>query len=500
MGKKYIISVDQGTTSSRAIIYNYQGEVVSTAQREFTQIYPQSGWVEHDAEEIWQSVVRVIEESLERGDIEPKELAGLGITNQRETTLVWDKKTGEPIHNAIVWQCRRTSTLCQRLKEEGYEDLFREKTGLLLDPYFSGTKIKWLLDAKNDWKRRANQGDLLFGTIDTWLIWRLTGGKVHVTDYTNASRTLIYNIHEQKWDEDLLEILAIPESMLPDVAPSSKVYGHTASHLLKGASVPICGIAGDQQAATFAQGCFEEGMAKITYGTGSFLLMNTGERPVSSKSGLLTTIAWGLEDGITYALEGSIFIAGAALQWLRDGVKIIHDAADSEYFSSKVEDTGGVYFVPALTGLGAPYWEPEARGMLVGLNRGTSREHIIRATLESIVYQSKDLLWAMEDDSNIHINELRVDGGAAANSLLLEFLADITGVTVERPRDTETTAAGAAYLAGLAVGFWEDREEILKKRQVDKRFQPQREREEVHRLYQGWQQAVKALLTWSRDR
>lgn len=498
MKKKYVMSIDQGTTSSRAIIYNHEGEVISTAQREFNQIYPQSGWVEHDPEEIWRSVTRVMEESLEKANIHAEELAGIGITNQRETTVIWDKERDEPIYNAIVWQCRRTSEYCQMLKKEGYEELFQKKTGLLLDPYFSGTKIRWILEENPEWKIRGKKGEILFGTIDTWLIWRLTGGKVHVTDYTNASRTLIYNIHDLQWDEELLAILDIPETMLPEVVSCSEVYGYTKPQLLKGAQVPICGIAGDQQAATFAQACFEEGMAKITYGTGSFMLMNTGERPVLSKNGLLTTIAWGVEKRITYALEGSIFIAGAAVQWLRDGLKILHDAADSEYFASKLEDNGGVYFVPALTGLGAPYWEPEARGMLVGLERGSRREHIIRATVESIVYQSRDVLSSMVADSQIDLKDVRVDGGAAANSLLLQFLADMTRVQVERPQNTETTAAGAAFLAGLAVGFWEDREEILKKRQVDRTFSPQRKKEEVELFYQGWRRAVESLLAWSR--
>lgn len=499
MSKKYVMSIDQGTTSSRAIIYNHEGEVISAAQREFNQIYPHSGWVEHDAEEIWRSVTRVMEESLERAGLDPNELAGIGITNQRETTVIWDKERDEPIYNAIVWQCRRTSEYCQSLKKEGYEEVFQKKTGLLLDPYFSATKIKWILEENEDWKRKAMKGELLFGTIDTWLIWRLTGGKAHVTDYTNASRTLIYNIFDLQWDKELLAILDIPESMLPEVLPCSHVYGYTKPQLLKGAEVPICGIAGDQQAATFAQACFEEGMTKITYGTGSFMLMNTGEKAVLSKNGLLTTIAWGLEDEITYALEGSIFIAGAAIQWLRDGLKLLHDAVDSEYFASKLEHNGGVYFVPALTGLGAPYWEPEARGMLVGLERGSRREHIIRATLESIVYQSRDVLSSMVADSKIDLKDLRVDGGAAANNLLLQFLADMTGVIVERPHNTETTAAGAAYLAGLAVGFWESREEILKKRQVDRAFKPQLQKSEVERLYSGWERAVKALLAWSRE-
>lgn len=494
----YILAIDQGTTSSRAIIYDDRGRVVQAAQREFNQIFPQSGWVEHDPQEIWRSVKRVMEEVLEGASIEATDLAAIGITNQRETTVLWDKKLDEPVHNAIVWQCRRSSDICQALKDEGLEATFTEKTGLVLDPYFSGTKIKWIFHRHPQLRKRAEKGELLFGTIDSWLIWRLTGGEVHVTDYTNASRTLIYNIHRLEWDDELLSILDIPGSILPEVLPSSHIYGYTAPQLLNGARIPVAGIAGDQQAATFAQGCFEKGMAKITFGTGSFMLMNTADVAVKSRHGLLTTIAWGLEEGITYALEGSIFVAGAAFQWLRDGLRILHDAADSQYFARKLEDNGGVYLVPALTGLGAPYWEPRARGMMVGLSRGTTREHLIRATLESIVYQSQDLLSSMVADSGITLKELRVDGGAAANNLLLQFLADITHVQVERPVNTETTAAGAAFLAGLAVGFWQSQEEILEKRITDEIFLPQRSPEEGRLLYEGWQRAVKALLFWSQ--
>lgn len=499
MTEKYVMAIDQGTTSSRAILYNHQGEVVESAQREFTQIYPQSGWVEHDPQEIWQSVLRVMEEALGKASLGPDHLAAIGITNQRETTVLWDKTRDEPVHPAIVWQCRRSSDICQDLKRDGLEEVFTAKTGLVLDPYFSGTKIKWILDENPALKAQAQKGELLFGTIDSWLIWRLTGGQVHITDYTNASRTLIFNIHTLMWDEELLSILGIPSSLLPEVVPSSRIYGYTAPPLLQGARIPISGMAGDQQAATFAQGCFHQGMAKITYGTGSFLLMNTHNTAVKSQNGLLTTIAWGLEDEIIYALEGSIFIAGAAIQWLRDGLKILHDAVDSQYYAQKIQDNGGVYLVPALTGLGAPYWEPRARGMIVGLSRGTTREHLIRATLESIVYQSRDVLSSMVADSGISLQDLRVDGGAAANNFLLQFLSDITSVQVERPVNTETTAAGAAFLAGLAVGFWQDKDEILEKRGVDWTFTPKRLPEEGDLLYQGWKKAVTTLLTWSRQ-
>lgn len=493
--EKYILSIDQGTTSSRAIVFNHEGEIVSVAQKEFTQYYPKPGWVEHDPEEIWATTSGVIDDALGKANIRREQIAAIGITNQRETTVVWDAETGKPIHNAIVWQDRRTAGICDSLKKKGLEETIRNKTGLVVDAYFSGTKIKWMLDNVEGARERAEKGELRFGTIDTWLIWKLTNGNVHVTDYSNASRTLIYNIFELHWDEELLTELGIPRSMLPEVKQSSEVYGKTDADVF-GAEIPIAGIAGDQQAATFGQVCYEKGMAKNTYGTGCFMLMNTGEEAVKSEHGLLTTIAWGLDGRVEYALEGSIFITGAAVQWLRDELKIIDSAPDSEYFAKKVEDTGGVYVVPAFAGLGAPYWDMYARGTIVGLTRGSSKEHIIRATLESIAYQTRDVLESMEADSGIELKTLRVDGGAVQNNFLMQFQSDILGVEVERPVINETTALGAAYLAGLAVGYWDSQEELVKKWNRDALFQPQMDEESKEKLYAGWKRAVERAQGW----
>jgi len=499
MKGKYIMALDQGTTSSRAILFNHQGEVMGIAQKEFKQIYPKAGWVEHDPMEIWGTQSGVAREVLETNGIRTEEIAAIGITNQRETTLVWDKSTGKPIYNAIVWQCRRTSTICDQLKSRGMENYIKRNTGLVVDAYFSGTKIKWILDNVQGAREKAEKGELLFGNIDTWLIWNLTRGKVHVTDYSNASRTMIFNIRELKWDERILEELGIPFSMLPDVRPSSEVYGFTDPKTFGGAEIPISGIAGDQQAALFGQGCFREGMVKNTYGTGCFMLMNTGEKIVSSKNGLLTTIAWGIDGKVEYALEGSIFIGGAIIQWIRDELKLIEEASDSEYFASKVESNNGVYLVPAFVGLGAPYWDMYARGVILGLTRGANRNHIIRAALESIAYQTRDVLEAMEEDSGISLQDLKVDGGAVANNFLMQFQADILSATVCRPKITETTALGAAYLAGLAVGFWENKDEIIHKWQVAKTFQPLMDDKERSRLYKGWKKAVNRALKWEEE-
>ncbi|GIM45608.1 glycerol kinase [Collibacillus ludicampi] len=498
MEKKYILALDQGTTSSRAILFDKTGQMVGVAQKEFTQIYPKPGWVEHDPMEIWGTQSGVAREVLETKGIRPQEVAAIGITNQRETTVAWDKNTGKPIYHAIVWQDRRTAGICDELREKGLESYIRENTGLVVDAYFSGTKVKWILDNVKGAREKAARGDLLFGTIDTWLIWNLTRGKVHVTDYSNASRTMLYNIKELKWDEKLLDELGIPASMLPEVRPSSEIYGVTDRETFGGAEIPIAGVAGDQQAALFGQTCFEPGTAKNTYGTGCFMLMNTGEKAVSSESGLLTTIAWGLDGKVEYALEGSIFIAGAAVQWLRDGLKLIDSAPDSEYYAGKVKDTEGVYVVPAFAGLGAPYWDMYARGAIFGLTRGTRKEHIIRATLDSLAYQTKDVLGAMENDSGIRLRALRVDGGAVTNNLLMQFQADILGVPVERPAVTETTALGAAYLAGLAVGFW-SKEEIANNFRLQAVFQPNMDEETRAKLYKGWKKAVKRTLNWEKD-
>lgn len=497
--KKYILALDQGTTSSRAIVFDKDGLIVGTSQKEFTQIYPKAGWVEHDAMEIWGTQSGVAREVLEKTGVRPEEIAAIGVTNQRETTVVWDKVTGKPIYNAIVWQCRRTAAICDDLKAKGWEEKIKQKTGLVIDAYFSGTKIKWILDNVEGARERAEKGELLFGNIDTWLIWNLTRGKVFVTDYSNASRTLLYNIKELKWDKEILEELDIPMSMLPEVKPSSCIYGYTDPQTFGGAEIPIAGDAGDQQAALFGQACYEPGMAKNTYGTGCFMLMNTGEKPIESKNGLITTIAWGIGEKVVYALEGSIFIAGASIQWLRDELKLVYDAAQSEYYANLVDDTHGVYVVPAFTGLGAPYWDMYARGAVFGLTRGTKREHLVRATLESIAYQTKDVLEAMQEDSGITLKTLKVDGGASANNFLMKFQADILGVPVRRPQVLETTALGAAYLAGLAVGFWKDQDEIKAKWAEDKEFTSSMKEEDRIKKYRGWKKAVKRSMNWENQ-
>ena len=498
MDKKYIVALDQGTTSSRAVIFNKEGKIIAVSQKEFHQIYPKPGWVEHDPMEIWGCQSGVMSEAIEANSIDPKEIAAIGITNQRETTIVWDKNTGKPIYNAIVWQCRRTSKICDELKEKGLEEVIKNKTGLIIDAYFSATKIKWILDNVEGAREKANRGELLFGTVDTWLIWKLTNKEVHVTDYSNASRTMMFNINDLKWDEDILRELDIPLSMLPEVKPSSYIYGYTNEHVL-GESVPISGCAGDQQSALFGQTCFEEGSAKNTYGTGCFLLMNTGDKLVKSKNGLLTTIAWGIGDKVNYALEGSIFIGGASIQWLRDELRMIKKASDSEYYASEVEDTNGVYVVPAFTGLGAPYWDMYARGTILGLSRGAKKEHIIRATLESIAYQTKDVLSAMEEDSKINLKNLKVDGGASSNNFLMQFQSDILNANIDRPKIVETTALGAAYLAGLAVGFYENMDEIKSRYMVDKHFIPNMDEEKRIKLYKGWKKSVSRALSWVKE-
>ena len=491
---KYILALDQGTTSSRAILFDENGEIAGVEQKEFNQYYPESGWVEHDANEIWDSQIRVVQKLLKRLKLNPKSIKGIGITNQRETTVVWDKQTGEPIHKAIVWQDRRTAKICDQMKADGLEPYIRKNTGLVVDSYFSGTKVKWILDKVKGARARAKKGELLFGTIDTWLIWKLTGGESFVTDYSNASRTLLYNIKKLRWDSKLLKYLDIPKKMLPEVCSSSEVYGHTLK-VLFGESIPIAGIAGDQQAALFGQGCHSPGLAKNTYGTGCFMLMNTGETPVFSKSGLLTTIAWGIDGKVTYALEGSVFIAGAAIQWLRDGLKIIDEAPDSEYMAMKVKDTGGVYVVPAFAGLGAPYWDMYARGAIFGLSRGTTKAHLIRATLESLAFQTKDVLMAMEKDAKKPLRTLRVDGGACANNLLMQFQSDILKTPVERPAIIESTALGAAYLAGLAVGLWE-KKDLKKNWALDRKFTPKMKEKDRKERYANWKKAVSRVQNW----
>lgn len=494
--EKYILSLDQGTTSSRAILFDKAGKVAHVSQKEFTQHFPKPGWVEHNANEIWGSVLAVIAGVLSESNVKPEQIAGIGITNQRETTVVWDKETGLPVYNAIVWQSRQTSGICDELKEKGYNDIFRDKTGLLIDAYFSGTKVKWILDNVKGARQKAEEGKLLFGTIDTWLIWKLSGGSAHVTDYSNASRTLMFNIYDLKWDEELLEILGVPAAMLPEVKPSSEVYANTVTHHFFGHEIPIAGAAGDQQAALFGQACFEEGMAKNTYGTGCFMLMNTGEKAVKSEHGLLTTLAWGLDGKVEYALEGSIFVAGSAIQWLRDGLRMLKSAKDSEDYATKVESTDGVYVVPAFVGLGTPYWDSDVRGAVFGLTRGTSKEHFVRATLESLAYQTKDVLSAMEADSGIQLKTLRVDGGAVMNNFLMNFQSDLLNVPVERPVVNETTALGAAYLAGLAVGYWESQEEIASQWAIDRSFDPKMSEEDRDQLYGGWKKAVQAAMAF----
>jgi glycerol kinase len=489
--QSYILSLDQGTTSSRAILFNHQGEPVHTAQLEFTQYFPMPGWVEHDANEIWASVHKVMTSICDVYDIKSEQISAIGITNQRETTVVWDKVTGEPVYHAIVWQSRQTATICEQLKAQGHEQLFRERTGLLIDPYFSGTKVKWILDHVAGAREKAEQGQLLFGTMDSWLIWKLSGGRTHVTDVSNASRTLMYNIRELCWDQTLLDILDIPAALLPEVRSSSEIYGHTTSDIL-GRSIPIAGVAGDQQAALFGQACFESGMAKNTYGTGCFMLSNTGEQAVTSEHGLLTTIAWGIDGKVIYALEGSIFVAGSAVQWLRDGLQMIDSAAESEAYAEQVESTEGVYVVPAFVGMGTPYWDTDVRGAVFGITRGTSKAHFIRATLESLAYQTKDVIQAMEEDSGIPLKTLRVDGGAVNNVFLMQFLSDMLGVSVQRPVVHETTALGAAYLAGLAIGFWHDQSEIASQWKVDRTYTSTMEDTLRAERYTGWKKAVRA--------
>ncbi|MDM7882129.1 glycerol kinase GlpK [Staphylococcus borealis] len=490
--EKYIMSIDQGTTSSRAILFDKEGDIKGVAQREFKQYFPKSGWVEHDANEIWTSVLAVMAEVLNENEINADQVEGIGITNQRETTVIWDKNTGRPIYHAIVWQSRQTQAICHELKEQGHEETFRNKTGLLLDPYFAGTKVKWILDNVDGAREKAENGDLLFGTIDTWLVWKLSGGEAHIIDYSNASRTLMYNIYDLKWDEELLELLSVPKQLLPEVKPSSEIYAHTRDYHFFGQKVPISGIAGDQQAALFGQACFERGDVKNTYGTGGFMLMNTGEEPVKSESGLLTTIAYGLDGKVNYALEGSIFVSGSAIQWLRDGLRIINSAPQSENYATRVDSTDNVYFVPAFVGLGTPYWDSEARGAIFGLSRGTEKEHFIRATLESLCYQTRDVMEAMSKDSKIEVNNLRVDGGAVKNNFIMQFQADIVNTAVERPEIQETTALGAAYLAGLAVGFWDSKNEIANRWQLETEFTPQMSEEDRTKLYKGWKKAVEA--------
>ena len=495
---KYIMALDAGTTSNRCILFDEKGEICSIAQKEFTQYFPKPGWVEHDANEIWSSQLGVAVEAMAKLGIGADDIAAIGITNQRETTIVWDKNTGEPVSNAIVWQCRRTSEYCDTLKDKGLTDKFREKTGLIIDAYFSGTKLKWILDNVDGVRERAEKGELLFGTVETWLIWKLTKGKAHVTDYSNASRTLLFNIKDLTWDKEILEELNIPESMLPEPKPSSYVYGYSDASFF-GKEIPISGAAGDQQAALFGQTCFNPGEAKNTYGTGCFMLMNTGETPVYSKNGLVTTIAWGLDGKVNYALEGSIFVAGASIQWLRDELRIIESAADSEYMAKKVKDTNGCYVVPAFTGLGAPYWDQYARGTIVGLSRGVNKYHIIRATLESIGYQVNDVLHAMKADSGIDLAALKVDGGASANDFLMQFQSDIINAPVKRPSCVETTAMGAAYLAGLAVGYWNSKEDVIKNWAVDKIFSPIMGEDERERKIKGWNKAVKYSFGWAKE-
>ena len=495
---KYIMSLDQGTTSSRCILFDHAGNICSTAQKEFRQIFPQPGWVEHDALEIWRTTLEVTKNAMEKLGAEAEDIAAIGITNQRETTVIWDKETGEPIANAIVWQCRRTADYCDELSAEGLVDTVRSKTGLVIDPYFSGTKIRWILENVPGAREQAKKGELLFGTVETWLIWKLTGGKVHVTDYSNASRTMLFNINTLQWDEEILQKLDIPASMLPKAVPSSEVYGHTAAHFF-GAPIPIAGAAGDQQAALFGQTCFTPGDSKCTYGTGAFLLMNTGKRPIFSKNGLVTTIAWGLNGSVDYALEGSIFVAGAAIQWLRDELRFIESAADSEYMAQKVKDTNGCYVVPAFTGLGAPYWDPYARGAITGLTRGVNKAHIIRATLESLAFQTNDVLAAMEEGSGVKLNALKVDGGACRNNFLMQFQSDIIHAPVHRPVCVETTAMGASYLAGLAVGYWTSKEDVIQNWAMDREFMPEMDEETRARELKGWKKAVRTTFGWAKE-
>ena len=494
--KKYVMALDAGTTSNRCILFDKNGNIVSMAQKEFTQIYPKPGWIEHDANEIWSTQLGVSVEAMSKIGATAGDIAAIGITNQRETTIIWDKDTGKPVYNAIVWQCRRTADYCEAIAD--MQDMIRSKTGLIIDAYFSATKIKWILDNVEGAREKANEGKLLFGTVETWLIWKLTGGRVHVTDYSNASRTMMFNINTLKWDEDILKLLDIPESMLPEVRPSSEIYGMTARDLF-GSEIPIAGAAGDQQAALFGQNCFNAGDAKNTYGTGCFMLMNTGDKPIFSKNGLVTTIAWGLNGEVTYALEGSIFVAGAAIQWLRDEMQFITNAAESEELAQKVSDTNGCYVVPAFTGLGTPYWDPYARGTIIGITRGVNRYHIIRATLDSIAYQVKDVLDAMHEDSGITLNALRVDGGASANNYLMQTQSDVIQVQVVRPSCVETTALGAAYLAGLAVGYWKSRDEIKGNMSIDRCFKPEISAEQSGKMTEGWKKAVSYAFNQAKE-
>ena len=495
---KYIMALDAGTTSNRSILFDREGNICSMAQKEFKQYFPSPGWVEHDANEIWSSMLGVAVEAMQKVGAQAEDIAAIGITNQRETVIVWDRHTGEPVYHAIVWQCRRTSEYADELKEKGLTETYKKKTGLIIDAYFSATKVKWILDNVEGARERAEKGDLIFGTVETWLIWKLTKGKAHVTDYSNASRTMLFNINTLEWDDEILAELNIPASMLPEAKPSSCIYGKADSSYF-GAEIPIGGAAGDQQAALFGQTCFSEGEAKNTYGTGCFLLMNTGEKPVFSEHGLLTTIAWGLDGKVNYALEGSIFVAGAAIQWLRDGMRLIDSAEDSEYWANKAHGTHGTYVVPAFTGLGAPHWDQYARGTIVGITRGTNKNHIIRATLESIAYQVCDVVGAMEADSGIDLRTLKVDGGASANNFLMQFQADILGVPVNRPASVESTALGAAYLAGLAVGYWENALDVVKNVQLDKVFTPNMSEEEREEKRKGWNKAVKYAYGWAKN-
>ena len=496
--KKYIMALDQGTTSSRCIIFDKQGNSISSAQKEFRQIYPHEGWVEHDPMEIWSTQIGMAQEAMLKVGLNHKNISAIGITNQRETTIIWDKNTGEPVYNAIVWQCRRTADMADDLIEKGYTDKFKEKTGLLIDAYFSATKIKWILDNVEGVRERAENGKLLFGTVETWLIWKLTDGATHITDYSNAARTMLFNIYDLKWDTEILNILDIPQNLLPEPVDCSSIYGESDPNIL-GGPIKIAGVAGDQQSALFGQVAFSKGDVKNTYGTGCFLLMNTGNKPVVSKNGLITTIAWGMDGKVEYALEGSVFIAGAAIQWLRDEVKLIDQSPDTEWFAGRVDDTGGVYLVPAFVGLGAPHWDPYARGCIVGLTRGSNKYHIVRAALESLAYQSYDLISAMEKDSGIKMCTLKVDGGASGNDFLMQFQSDILNKPVKRPKSIETTALGAAYLAGLAVGYWKNKEEILANWQLDRKFDPDMKPAKRKELLYGWNKAVECSKGWAKD-
>lgn len=496
--KKYIMAIDSGTTSNRCIIFDKKGQVVSLAQKEINQYYPRPGYVNQDPTEIWSTQLGVCVEAINRSSIGPGEIAAIGITNQRETTIVWDKNTGDPVYEAIVWQCKRTADLCQDLIEKGYEDFFEEKTGLRIDPYFSATKLRWILENVEGVRERAEKGDLLFGTVDSYLVWKLTGGRLHITDYSNASRTMLFNIHDLEWDQEILDLLDIPASMLPEVVDSSKVYG-TSDKKFFGEEIPIGAMAGDQQASLFGQECFEKSQVKNTYGTGSFILMNTKDQALRSDYGLVTTIAWGMDGQIDYALEGSIFVAGSVIQWLRDELRILDESEDSEYMAQKVDSTQGTYLVPAFTGLGAPHWDQYARGTLVGMTRGTNKFHIIRAALESIAYQTNDVLRAMEKDLGQRVEVLRVDGGASNNNFLMQFQSDITGASIERPKISESTALGVAFMAGLAVGFWESREELIEIKEIDRTFEPRMDEDEKKILLQGWDKAVSYSKGWARD-